>query len=470
MEIFLTAIKRIIPKKIFQFLQPPYHFFLSWLAAFFYRWPSKRLIVIGVTGTTGKTTTAYILTRLLKESGFKAGLTSTSFWDDGEKEVLNNKKITMAGRFFTQKMLLRMAKNGCQFAVIETTSEGIRQFRHRFINYDWLIFTGLYSEHLEAHGGFSNYKKAKGELFAHLKRCSTKYADDYFRLERPKSSLKKIELNRVKKTIAANLDDKEAGYFLSFWAERKIGYSQRKNLDKTKEGWPDNLEIFNYGKIAAYREGFNFYFNGADFKLNLLGEFNIQNAAAAISLAQAAVKDSNKIKEALSKIRGVAGRMEKIEEGQPFQIIVDYAFEPKALASLYETVEALPHRRIIQVLGSAGGGRDKERRPQLGELAGAKADYVIVANEDPYDEDPQKIIDEVSAGALNKGKELNADLFKILDRREAIAKALALAREEDLILITGKGCEQAICAANGRKIPWDDRRVAREELQRLSLN
>ena len=146
-------------------------------------------------------------------------------------------------------------------------------------------------------------------------------------------------------------------------------------------------------------------------------------------------------------------------------MIVDYAFEPKAVLALYETAALISRQKIIHVLGSAGGGRDKARRPILGKIAGEKADYVIVANEDPYDEDPQAIIDEVAEGAVSAGKVLDQNLFKILDRRQAIAKALSLAQAGDLVLVTGKGSEQAIAVGGGKLAPWDDRQVVREELQ-----
>jgi UDP-N-acetylmuramoyl-L-alanyl-D-glutamate--2,6-diaminopimelate ligase len=167
------------------------------------------------------------------------------------------------------------------------------------------------------------------------------------------------------------------------------------------------------------------------------------------------------IKQGLEKIEGVAGRLEKINTGQNFTVIVDYAFEPNAVAKLYETVALIPHKKIIHVLGSTGGGRDIARRSRLGQLAGAKADYAIITNEDPYDDDPLIIIDQVALGAEQAGKKNGINLFKISDRTAAISKALDLAQAEDVILITGKGSEQAICVANGEKIPWDDRAVVR---------
>ena len=224
MERLLHIIKRYIPVKLFAILQPAYHFLLSLAASAWYGWPSNKLIVIGVTGTTGKTTSIYLIARMLASAGYKTGFTSTAIFNDGKNEWLNDRKMTMAGRFFTQKILRSMVKNNCQFALIETTSQGLEQFRHKFINYDILIFTGLYSEHIEAHGNFENYKQAKGKLFQHLKQCKTKYANNKKRVVKAENGFKKIEANRIKKIIIANGDDKYADFFLSFWSEEKWQY------------------------------------------------------------------------------------------------------------------------------------------------------------------------------------------------------------------------------------------------------
>lgn len=467
MEKLLNKIKKLIPKKIFKAMQPAYHFILSWFAAVVYRRPSEKLIVIGVTGTTGKTTSVYLIAKTLEEAGFKVGFISTAMFNDGEKEWLNDKKMTMIGRFFTQKLLRKMIKNKCQFAIVETTSEGIKQFRHRFINYDILVFTGLYPEHIDSHGSFENYKETKGKLFEHLKRCKIKYSDDNKYIKSGVSGLRKTDLNRVKKTIIANFDDEHANYFLDFWAEEKFAYTKEDEKKAPKEG----VKIINYKMIEANRDSTTFIFNKTKVKLQLLGDFNVVNAMNAVSVSLSQGIPSKDIKNGLEKIEGVAGRLEKIDEGQNFTVIVDYAFEPNAVEKLYKTIKLIPYKKVIHVLGSTGGGRDIWRRPKLGKLAGENADIVIVANEDPYDEDPQAIIDQVAEGAIQAGKKgdpsagSGQDLFKILDRREAIKKALETAEENDIVLITGKGSEQAIVVANGEKITWDDRAVVRGMLE-----
>jgi len=486
MDKIFHFIKRYLPRRFLAFFQPAYHFGLNWLGAVLYHHPSENLIVVGVTGTTGKTSSVFLIAKTLEMAGYKVGYTSTAMFNNGQKEWLNDKKMTMVGRFFTQKILRQMVNNKCQYAIIETTSEGIKQFRHRFINYDILIFTGLYPEHIESHGSFESYKQAKGKLFAHLKNCATKYADDYKIVHHPKSELKKLNYNRVKKTIIANYDDDEANYFLNFWAEQKIGYTCGVHSDKSKElnyneELKQNIELVKCDNIVVSGQGTSFdVFLLSDFfvahnkerkainiKLNLLGDFSAVNAMTAVTAGLSQDLSLGQIKKGLENVKGITGRLEMINEGQHFTVVVDYAFEPKAVTKLYEAVKLIPHHKIIHVLGSAGGGRDKARRPVLGEIAGNQADYVIITNEDPYDENPLVIMEEVSLGAEKAGKTDKKDLFKILDRREAIKKALSLAGAGDILLLTGKGSEQAICVARGEKIPWDDRRVVREELLKL---
>ncbi|MFH0923647.1 MAG: UDP-N-acetylmuramyl-tripeptide synthetase [Candidatus Falkowbacteria bacterium] len=477
MDKILNIIKKYIPKKLFKYFQPAYHFLLSWFSAVWHKRPGEKLIVIGVTGTTGKTTIVYLIAEVLKSSGYKVGYTSTAMFSDGEKEWLNDKKMTMVGRFFTQRMLRDMARNKCQYAIVETTSEGIVQYRHKFINYDILIFTGLYPEHIDSHGGFENYKQAKGKLFAHLKDCKTKYVNEEKYVCKAASGIKKLDLNRVKKAIIANGDDEHVSYFLGFSAEEKIKYEVSAK-DGPSFGWrsmepkvmnKESKDDAAIKKLIALDidvsgDGASFVVNDTRINLRLLGEFNVSNAMAAVGTGLSQGLDMAEIKNGLEKVKGVPGRFERINEGQNFTVIVDYAFEPNAVEKLYETIKLISHSKIIHVLGSAGGGRDINRRPKLGKIAGEKADYAIITNEDPYDEDPQIIIDQVAAGAEKAGKELGKNLFKILDRREAIKKAFSLAREKDIVLITGKGSEQAICVEDGKKITWDDRQVAREEL------
>lgn len=458
MDKLLYKIKALIPKKLFKILQPLYHFLMAYFSALLYGNPSEELIVIGVTGTTGKTTSVYLIAKTLAKAGIKTGYTSTAMFNDGKCEWLNDKKMTMIGRMFMQKMLRNMVNNGCKIAIVETTSEGVSQFRHRFIDYDILVFTGLYPEHIDSHGSFENYKKAKGRLFEHLKNCKKKFKNEKNEVVKNASGLKKIELERVKKTIIINKDDEHKDYFLDFWAEEKILFGKS---DNNKAGDKDVL----FSNVVNSAKGLRFKAFNMDFELELLGKFNAYNASAAIAAAKALGVGNDDIKNAVKSITGVPGRFEKIEAGQDFTVIVDYAFEPNAVNKLYETVNIIEHNKIIHVLGSTGGGRDISRRPKLGAIAGENADLVIVTNEDPYDDDPEIIIDQVALGAEKAGKKPGENLLKISDRREAIRVALEKAVKNDIVLITGKGSEQAICVKGGEKESWDDRAITRGILQ-----
>jgi len=467
----LATIKKLIPIKIFTALQPPYHFIMGYLAALVYGFPSRKLIVIGVTGTTGKTSTVYLIAQMLNSAGYKTGFTSTAVFSDGTREWLNDKKMTMPGRFFIQKLLASMVKNNCRYAIVETTSEGVKQFRHRFINYDILVFTGLYPEHIESHGSFERYKEAKGKLFTHLKRGGTKYIEENHQVVKPRSELKKLDLSRVAKTIIVNGDDANTDYFLNFWSEAKLVYSFREEVTAdsflkklNSEAMVKDFMLLKGSNVVASASGTTLVINGQKINLKLLGEFNAVNALAALAVGFNQRLTVSEIKTGLEEVRGLAGKLEIIDAGQDFTAIVDYSFEPKALEKLYQIVTLIPHQKTIHLLGSAGGGRDRARRPILGRLAAEKADFVVVTNEDPYDEDPANIINSVAAGAEMAGKQININLFKILDRREAIHKALELAKKGDLVLFTGKGAEQSICITNGQKLPWDEREVVREEI------
>lgn len=435
-----TALRKLIPRSWFGI----YHRTLAVLAAFWHHHPSNELIVIGVTGTNGKSTTVNLISALLRGTGAVVGHTSTVNFRIGEREWLNDQKMTMLGRFALQKLLRKMVNAGCRYAVIETSSEGIAQFRHLGINYDLAVFLNLTPEHIESHGGFENYRRAKGELFRHLTR-------------RPR---KRINNQTVPKVSVINLDSPAADYFLQFPADRKIGFSATPS-----RGQLGVNEIVEATDVLATDRGISFAVRGVAFPLTLLGGWNVENALAAISVSLTLGMTLGAIAKMLGAVQGIPGRMERIDEGQAFTVIVDYAPQPQAVEKVYEFLKLVPHERLIHLLGSTGGGRDKSRRPILGQLAGATADIVIVTNEDPYDDDPMEIIDQVARGALGVGKVEGENLFRILDRREAIQKAISLAKPNDLVLLTGKGAEQAIVGKNLRKIPWDEREEVRKVLR-----
>lgn len=436
----LNQLKKIIPRSLLNL----YHYFLAIAANFFYGSPSDKLIVIGVTGTSGKSSVVYLISKILEKAGFRVGVASTFLFKIDKKEWLNDKKMTMVGRLALQKMIKQMVKANCQYAIIETTSQGIEQFRHLGLNYDILVFTNLWPEHIEAHGSFANYKNAKLKLFKKLK-------------DQP---IKLIAGQKIKKTIIVNLDDESANDFLNNWAQDKFGFTLTNN--STNQG-----RVIRAENPKTTSAGAELKVSNQPFSLKLFGQHNISNVLAAITVGLTQGLSLSAMAEGLANLSGIPGRIEFIDQGQKFGVVVDYAYEPKAVLALYETVKLISRQKIIHLLGSCGGGRDIWRRPVLGEIAGQRADYVIVTNEDPYDEDPKQIIDQVAEGAIKAGKIIDKNLFKVLARREGIRKALSLASPGDLVLVTGKGCEPVMAVANGKLIPWDDRQVVREELSKI---
>ena len=421
-------IRKIVPKALINC----YHFGLSFLGAIIYFFPSRRMKIIGVTGTNGKSTVVYLLSKILEEAGFNVASVSSIKFKIKEKEWQNNLKMTMPGRFKLQKFLRQALDQGCQYAVIEVTSEGILQSRHRFIDFDAVIFTNLTPEHIETHGSFEKYREAKGKLFRSLRNSK-----------------------KTKKTSIINLDDPNSEYFLKFEAERKIGYG----LDSQPS---DKISNFlKATKIESSEHGLKFYLSDVRFNLKLKGIFNIYNALSAIGAALSQGIDLETCKSALEKISEVPGRMQEIIKS-PFLVVVDYAHTPDALLKAYS---ALPKESFkICVLGSCGGGRDKWKRPKLGEIASQFCNQIILTNEDPYDDNPTQIIKEVASGI----KKQSVEIREILERREAIKQALISAKNGSTVIITGKGSEPWMCVAGGKKIPWNDGEIVKEEFKKIN--
>lgn len=415
-----------------------YHRALSWLAATVYGNPSEEALIIGVTGTNGKTTTSYLIAKALEAMGDQTGCTTTALFKVGKIEWLNDRKMTMLGRFQLQKMLRRMVKEGCKYIVVETSSQGIVQHRHAHIQYDVCVFTNLTPEHIEAHGGFENYKKAKQELFLHLARSKQKVL---FGKTWPRIAVLNRLDSHAKDFAVPGLDQ-------VIWYG--IGDGEGINaIDIKDEGWATSFSV-----------------NGERGKINFPGQVNVENAMAAVAVSTVFTFPVSAVLKKLATVTGLPGRFERIEEGQSFTVIVDYAPEPASVTKLYEAVQHLPHQRIIHVFGSCGGGRDVARRPVLGSIAAKQADMLFITNEDPYDDNPREIMEQVAQGARAEG--IQDEKLKIIeDRRSAIQAALEAAKPGDVVLLTGKGCEQAIMGPNGSRQPWDERDIARDILRAL---
>ncbi len=442
-----SFIKNFLPKNLILF----YHYILAAAAAIFYCFPAKKMIIIGVTGTKGKTSTANFIWSCLSSGGYKTGLISTANIRIGGKEELNKYHMTMPGRFTIQKLLAKMVKAGCKYCIVETTSEGIKQYRHIGIFYDIAVFTSLSPEHLQSHGkSFEEYKKMKAKMFASL-------------FLHPKILNKK----KVEKVIIANADNKHSEYFLSFKADRKITFGILNPVrDLSLNGV--NKADFIAENIAETNNGVEFELKKTPFQIKILGKFNIYNALPAIIISRLAGIDNNAIARGLQNLSIIPGRMEVINEGQKFLVIVDYAHEKESITNVLQTANSLkkPGAKVIILLGAEGGGRDKAKRPIMAELSAKMADYVVVSNVDPYDDDPKEILEDIAMSAEKFGKIRDKNLFVIEDRQEGINKALSLAKDNDIVLITGKGAEQSMII-NGLKIAWDDRVVVRQELKKV---
>ena len=413
-------------------LRSCYHLLWSVFGAALYHRPSRQLVVVGVTGTNGKTTVVELVSHILRRAGVRvASVSSVRFVIDGSAQQ-NVTKMTMPGRAFMQRFLRRAVRAGATHAVLEITSEGVRQHRHRFIDFDVAALTNVTPEHIESHGGFERYREAKLEFFHALLRS-----------------------HKSRTATVVNADDPSAALFFAVPAGERwaYGFSAGRSF-----GHEARVALLEPAAVRTEAQGISFVLEGVEFSASLLGEFNVSNMLCAVAICRQIGIPMETIRDAARSFVGVPGRLEYVREGQYFDVIVDYAHTPDALRRVYETLGGKNGKRLICVLGAAGGGRDKWKRPELGKIAQEYCSRVIVTNEDPYDEDPATIINEVA---------VNPAFEKILDRRTAIEKAISYAAPGDTVIITGKGAEPLMAVAGGKKIAWDDREVARLILRKL---
>jgi UDP-N-acetylmuramoyl-L-alanyl-D-glutamate--2,6-diaminopimelate ligase len=427
MNTLLYWIKRCMPAPLLEKVRPPYHYLLSYLGAIIYGHPSKNINVIAVTGTKGKSTVTELITAILEADGKKVASLSTIQFKVGEDVRRNLYKMTLPGRFFVQKFLREAVDAQCDFAVIEMTSEGARQFRHRFIEMNALVFTNLSPEHIESHGSFEKYKQAKLQIAKQLEASA-----------------------KQPRFIVANADDEHGADFLKINVEEKLPYrlSQLKLYTLHKDGI--GLIIRNGDEEMTIR-------------VPLVGLFNVYNTLAAITVTRAFGVSLTTIENALRSLPPIKGRVEHFysPKGAQKQVtaIVDYAHTPDSLEQLYKAFKDVPK---VCVLGNTGGGRDTWKRPEMASIAERYCDHIILTNEDPYDEDPRKIVDEMAKGVSDKSK-----LEIIMDRRLAIETALNTAQQHGYVLISGKGTDPYIMGPRNSRQVWSDAEVVKEELAKL---
>ncbi len=445
---------------------------VTWLAAAFYDWPGRRLTVLGVTGTDGKTTTSNLLYQILLAAGLRAGLVSTVNAVIGDEVLDTGFHVTTPDAPDVQFYLSKMVAAGLTHVVLETTSHGLAQHRVDASQYDIAIVTNITHEHLDQHGSYENYRAAKARLFQLLEQTEPK----------PPGNPRLAVLNR---------DDSSYEYLLSI-IHRPPSTVHRLPSTVYRPPSTDHrpstvhrppsrqVQVVSYGLgpeadiraegVVYSPSGIRFEAVGADFRVPvnspLVGAYNVSNCLAALTAAVRGLGiDPQTAARGIASLTGVPGRMERIDLGQPFTAIVDFAHTPNALRVALETARQMTDKRVIAVFGSAGL-RDKEKRRLMAEVSAELADLSILTAEDPRSESLEGILEEMAAGARARGGREGQTFFRVPDRGEAIRLGVRLAEPGDIVLACGKGHEQSMCFGE-TEYPWDDRIAMRAALAEL---
>jgi UDP-N-acetylmuramoyl-L-alanyl-D-glutamate--2,6-diaminopimelate ligase len=424
---------------------------LTWLAAAFYGNPGRKLTVIGVTGTDGKTTTCNLIYQILLAAGLKAGLISTVNAIIGDEVLDTGFHVTTPDAPDVQRYLARMVTAGLTHVVLETTSHGWSQFRVDACEFDVGVVTNITHEHLDQHGTYDNYLAAKSRLFQSLERTLTKPQGNprLSVLNRDDSSYEVLSHIAPRSQVCYGLDESA-----DIHAE-EIKYSP-KGI---------HFEVVSRGSGSTQPDGFRIPVSSP-----LVGEFNVSNCLAALTTTVRGLGISPATAASgIAALAGIPGRMERIDLGQPFTAIVDFAHTPNALQVSIEAVRRMTKKRVIVIFGSAGL-RDREKRHMMAEIAAEKADISILTAEDPRTESLDAILEEMAVGVRLKGGEEGRTFWRVPDRGEAIRMGVHLAQPGDVVMACGKGHEQSMCFIT-TEYSWDDRvamRVALAELLGIS--
>ena len=415
---------------------------LAYLSAAFYSFPARQLTMIGVTGTDGKTTTSTLIYQILQAAGLQAGIISTVSAVIGDQSIDTGFHVTTPDAPDVQRYLARMLDAGLTHVVLEATSHGLAQQRVGACEFDVGVVTNITHEHLDYHGSYEEYRRAKARLFTGLAETGAK----------PQGNPRLAVLNR---------DDSSHDYLSQVTSVRQLAYS----LHPGAPVWA--------GDIVQEKDGLRFTAHGPGFDLpvscSLVGEYNVSNCLAAIAATVVGLGiDPEAASRGIARLHGVPGRMERIERGQDFTAIVDFAHTPNALRVTLETARRMTRGRVIVVFGSAGL-RDRAKRRMMAEVSGELADLTILTAEDPRTESLDAILDEMARAARERGALADKTLWQVPDRGQAIRKAIELARPGDLVIACGKGHEQSMCFGT-TEYPWDDRVAMNAALcERLGL-
>lgn len=450
------------------------------LSACFYDNPSQKIAVIGVTGTEGKSSTVSFVWQLLRLNGHKAGFISTVQYSLGQEALANPEHTTTPESPIIQNYLSQMVQNGCEYAVLETSSHGLSPKLNRTgnINFDCGIFMNVTLEHLEFHGTFEQYRDDKANLFRKL--------DEH-------DHIKTILGKKVKVPSfgIVNLEDESAEYFIKstkqpvigFTTEGKAGKQAVVGLEDQKPlpPIPPAIPYLVGRNIASASYGLNFSIaepnlvdeNSKPVPTNLIhvsaplpGAFNAYNIMAAlIAVSRLTSTPLEKVAQKVNQMTPVKGRMTVLDKGQPFEVIIDYAHTPSSFETIFPPIRRRCSGRMICVFGS-GGERDTKKRPLQGAIAARFCDIVILADEDPRGEDPVELLKQIAKGAEKEGKIIEKDLFIIPNRPKAIRSAFSLAKKNDIVLLLGKSHENSIIYKDGPH-PYDEINEATKALEEI---
>lgn len=424
-----TIVKKLFPTKLFKCIEPYGHLVESVVVNIYYGFPSRNMHVIGVTGTNGKTTTTFLIEKMLHEAGYKVGMLSTVAYGIGDDIKSQIEHITTAQAGILQKRLRDFKRAGVEWVVLESSSHSLAQFRTWGIPYEIAVMTNVTNDHLDYHGSFGNYLEAKRKLF----KIASKHGRKFGVVNADDSNAKKF-IDTINRSITYGIGD---------------GELRAKNI-----------------KLAASHSTFDAVIGTDEYniRINIPGEFNISNCLAAIAVGREVGLTKDQIEQGIAALPGVEGRMTVIDEGQKFQVIVDFASTPDAFERLFESIRPVTKGKLISVFGSAGR-RDESKRAVQGEIAGRYSDEVILTEEDDRDVDGNEILDQIASGAKKSGKTIGKDLFLILDREAAIRFALKRAKTaDDTVVLLGKGHEKTIERADGEH-PWNEIEITKKLLK-----
>jgi UDP-N-acetylmuramoyl-L-alanyl-D-glutamate--2,6-diaminopimelate ligase len=415
---------------------------LTWLSAAYYDWPGRKLTVIGVTGTDGKTTTTNLIYHILLAAGIPTGMISTVNAVIGDDILETGFHVTTPDAHDVQLYLSKMVEAGLTHVILETTSHGWAQYRVDACEFDIGVITNITHEHLDQHGSYENYRSAKARLFSSLEGTIPKKQGN------PRLGV----LNR---------DDRSFNFLNDFIRVNKVSYGLGVDADIRAINVENNLSGIQFSAV---------YHNlRVDISSGLVGKYNISNCLAALAAAIIGLGVNPMIAaKGISELNYVPGRMEKIDLGQNFTAIVDFAHTPNALKETLEAAREMTDGRVISIIGSAGL-RDKQKRRMMAETSVELADFTVLTAEDPRTESLDRILEEMAVGARTKGGREGKTFWRFPDRGEAIRFALRLARQKDMVLSCGKGHEQSMCFG-AIEYAWDDRiamRAALSEMMRI---